>query len=154
MNHSPLQLKHYFFSKASILAQPKGDPAAINGIETKIGVGRINESPDDYLVSLTVRLVPLEENNPCYLGEFVAIGVFAVHPGYPKEGRDKLVGVNGASVLYGAIREMVANLSARGPWPMLTLVAMNFADDFAEPNPGKSPGKPEAPQLQPVMPES
>jgi preprotein translocase subunit SecB len=128
MSNSALLLDRYFFVKTLLEAQSKADLKAINSIETSVELSKAEGKPRDYLISLTVRLLPHEESQPCYLGEFVVMGFFKVHPDYPAEKCDKLVSVNGASILYGVVREMAANLTARGPWPMLTLVAMNFSD--------------------------
>ncbi len=132
MSPSSLLLERYFFVKALLEAQTKADPKAFNSIETNVELSRAEGKPRDYLISLTVRLLPHEESQPAYLGEFVVMGFFKVHEGYPEEKCDNLVAVNGASMLYGAVREMVANLSARGPWPMLTLVTANFVEDVVK----------------------
>lgn len=137
MSQCPLLLDRYFFVKTALEAQVKGDLEAINTIETKTEVSKAEGKPGEYLVSLTVRLVPTEDNTPCYLGEFVAVGFFQVHPDYPRDKCDRLAAVNGAAILYAAVREMVSNLSARGPWPMLTLAAMNFTQT-SEPKSRKS----------------
>lgn len=128
MNHSPLLLDRYFFVKTVLEAQSKANLKAINSIETNVELSKAEGKPRDYLASLTVRLLPHEESQPAYLGEFIVMGFFSVHSDYPDEKCDRLVSVNAASMLYGVVREMVANLTARGPWPMLTLVAMNFAN--------------------------
>jgi preprotein translocase subunit SecB len=128
MSQSPLQLDRYFFVKISLEANAKGDPKAVYNIEAKTDVSRDESQERHYLVSLTVRLTPLDEAQPCYVGEVVVMGYFQVHQDYPAEKCDKLVAMNGASMLYGAVREMVSNLSARGPWPMVVLAPMNFAD--------------------------
>ena len=132
MSDSPLLLDRYFFVKTSLEAQSKADLKAINSIETSVELSKAEGKPKDYLISLTVRLLPHEENQPGYLGEFVVMGFFKVHSEYPEDKCDKLVAVNGASILYGVVREMVANLTARGPWPMLTLVATSFSDVLDE----------------------
>jgi preprotein translocase subunit SecB len=36
-------------------------------------------------------------------------------------------------MLYGAVRELVCNLTARGPYPMVTLATMNFQDTQLNP---------------------
>jgi preprotein translocase subunit SecB len=152
MNHSPLQLEHHFFTKVELIANQKDvDPQAINNIEAKVDAG-CSSPPSDpeaakrylpqYRVSLTVRLSRFDQRTPAYTGEFVACGYFRVHPGYPSQKCANLVAVNGASLLYGAVREMVANLTARGPYPKVTLVSLNFNDlliSQADSPPGTEP---------------
>jgi preprotein translocase subunit SecB len=128
MSQSPLLLDRYFFVKISLEANAKGDPKAAYNIEAKTDVSRDESQQRRYLVSLTVRLTPLGEAQPSYLGEVVVIGYFQVQRDYPEERCDQLVAMNGSSMLYGAVREMVSNLSARGPWPMVMLAPMNFRE--------------------------
>jgi hypothetical protein len=80
-------------------------------------------------------LLPSEGNVPFYTGEFVAVGFFRVRPDFPADQATKLVAVTGTSMLYGAVREMVANLTARGPAPMLNLVSVAFTDTPIEEDP-------------------
>ncbi len=127
MSQSPLQLDRYFFVKISLEANAKGDPKAVYNIEAKTDVSRDESRDGHFLVSLTVRLKSLDDALPCYDGEVVVMGYFHVDQDYPPQKCEPLVAINGASILYGAIREMVSNLSARGPWPMLVLAPLNFA---------------------------
>jgi len=137
MTQSPLLLERYFFTKVSIDAQANGDITAVNGLETKVDVKKSRPPidpeklagyQDHYLVTLTLGLAPLDEKIPTYIGQFVVVGYFRVAPSYTREEHDRLVAINGASILFGVIREMVANITARGPFPMLTLISLNFSD--------------------------
>jgi len=67
------------------------------------------------------------------LGSFEIVGFFAVAPTFEGD-PDRLVQISGTSLLYCAVREMVCNLTARGPWPMLCLPTLNFTAQ-----PGESP---------------
>jgi preprotein translocase subunit SecB len=52
--------------------------------------------------------------------------LFHVVDAWPKAKVKALVEANGAALLYGAIRELVINLTSRGPWPAVVLNAVTF----------------------------
>lgn len=63
-----------------------------------------------------------------YAIDIGVIGLFNVLPTLDKNKREGLLTANGASILYGAIREMVTSMTSRfAPGP-LTLPGMNFED--------------------------
>ena len=126
MNPSPLQLERHFFSKVLIEAQPDGKVGASNLLECQIEVGQAANDPLRYQVTLLLKLLPQAGEKPCYTGEVQAIGLFRVLERWPADKRSSLVEVNGSAVLLGAIRELVCNLTARGPWPMVTINTFTF----------------------------
>jgi len=56
-----------------------------------------------------------------------------VHPGYPAEKRAQLVQVTGASLAYGMAREVIANLTARGPHGTFLLPSISFLETKRKP---------------------
>jgi len=138
MKRSPLGLDRYFFTKVVIEAQGDADPSAVNQLSAKVDARKAIPPTDPqllklfvphYRVTLTVRLLPDDTGKvPYYTGEIVIHGFFRISRTIPPEKRDKIAAVNGAGLLFGAVREMVANLTARGPNPMVTLISLNFSD--------------------------
>lgn len=128
MSQSALQLERYFFSKVSIeaskqiKAQPKMDAA------TRLEAARNNKDRNRFLLSLTVTLTAPQDTPAPYCGEVQVIGFFRIHPDLPPDQQDKLIAVTGASILYGVAREMIVNVTSRGPWPAVTLPCVNFND--------------------------
>jgi preprotein translocase subunit SecB len=55
-------------------------------------------------------------------------GYFRVLDGYPEEMREKLVAVNGSSILYAAAREMLMQLSGRSIHGTFILPSISFVD--------------------------
>ena len=53
-------------------------------------------------------------------------GYFVVHEKYPTLKIKDLIEVTGASILYGACREMLANLTARGSHGVVSLPSVSF----------------------------
>ena len=137
MKKSPLRVERYHFTKALLVAAENPEPKAVNNIHCRIDIRKAPPTDDPkqselvtekYQITLTVVLDRLEGNVPPYTGEFVAVGYFQVNRDRKTESCDGFAAANGCNILYSAVREMIANLSARGPWPMLGLVTVTFAD--------------------------
>lgn len=60
-----------------------------------------------------------------------AMGIFSVADSYPAERREELVYENGAALVYGAIREMVATVTARSLAGKLMLPTPTFVGSLA-----------------------
>jgi preprotein translocase subunit SecB len=140
MKHSPLQLNQHFFTKVHLDAHADGKPTAEGQMECQVETGVAVHDPSVHQVTLRVKLVAKGKENPTYTGEIHAVGIFQVAPDWPKEKTAALVEVNGASVLFGTVREMVCNLTARGPWPMLRLGTYRFG--ASKPPESAGPAKP------------
>lgn len=126
MKPSPLDLERYFFAKVQLEANTEGDPKAENQIQCQVQVGQATGEPMRYQVSLTLKLQAEDGGTPCYTGEFHAVGFFKVSERWPEKQRLQLVETNGAALLYGSLRELVITLTARGPWPPVTLRSVTF----------------------------
>ena len=126
MNPSPLQLERYFFTHVAIVAHPEPGAKNSNQVETTVEVGQGVEDGHRYQVVVRLKLLPPEKGAATYTGEVHAVGFFKVAADWPKDKARQLVETNGAAVLYGATREMVCNLTARGPWPSLMLPSVTF----------------------------
>jgi preprotein translocase subunit SecB len=104
------------------------------GVNIKAKVGTAikqgqEEDPRDFLVTLEIAIDNKEGKPAPYNVDVGVIGLFNVSPSLPTERRNDLLTVNGASILYGAIREMVLTLTSRFAAGGLTLPGMNFEDD-------------------------
>jgi len=141
MRPSPIQLQHVLYEK--VLVQPHGGEQApavkgialdFNGvnirsvIRTGLKAGQ-QEDPRDFLIRLSVTIDNKEGKKIPYDLDIGVLGVFNVLPSLPIERREDLVTVNGASILYGVIREMVLSLTSRFSPGALTLPGMNFEDN-------------------------
>ena len=124
---SSLLLKKHFFSKIELRPNHDSKPDGLNRVTCRMGIGKAIEDAKSYQVTLTINLEqdPVSKEKPHYLGSFEMVGFFAVEPMF-KGDPDKLVQISGSSLLYAAVREMVCNLTARGPWPMVCLPTINF----------------------------
>ncbi|WP_175782754.1 protein-export chaperone SecB [Burkholderia cenocepacia] len=87
-----------------------------------------NVEVQPYVVTLAVRLLGAEGKIAPYRIDVKCVGYFNVlTEAFPEEARrQNVVVVNGAAMLYGAIREMVSNITARSWHGELLLPAMSF----------------------------
>jgi preprotein translocase subunit SecB len=65
-----------------------------------------------------------------YTIDIFAIGTFEVAQNYPLEKHEKLVYENGAALVYGCIRDMVATITARGAQGLMMLPTPTFMNQF------------------------
>ena len=136
MNRSPLSLERYFFSRLVLEAHAVTGELMDNGIQTELKVSQSATEPKLFQLLLQLQVMPPKTGQPAYTGEFHAVGFFRVADDWPEAQVLKLVQSDGAAILYGTIREMITNLTSRGPWPALVLPSVNFIPVEA--------GKPEA----------
>ena len=86
-----------------------------------------DENPREYQLVLALELgsnTPDQESP--YTARLTIEGEFEVAEAYPADTREELIRVTGASMLYGACREMLANLTARSTHGMSTLPSVSF----------------------------
>ena len=137
MKNSPLQLEHYCVTAVHLDANLDAKvPEKIEWrINSKCDFATHRDDSRRWKVDLTISFHAADEATGPYKGSVSFIGFFAVDDTYSEEKVKLLVETNGPSVLFGSVREMVANLTARGPWPMVLLPTQSFY---------KSPAKPAA----------
>ena len=139
MNPSPLQLERHFFTKVHVDAHPDGDPAAKAELQTHVEVAQAERDPKRYQLTLHLKLVSAGDKKSRYTAEIHVVGVVRVAEGWPDPAVQQLVQVNGPALLYGAAREMLCNLTARGPWPMVCLHSVTFVEPKALPQAPAAP---------------
>lgn len=140
MKLSPLQLKHYHFTGISILARPGVVPeeSAVDSesypvfgpdeLSTNVSLGLPEEDvdPHEFAVLLVISCEPSEESKFPYVFAVSLEGVFSIKHDGELEERKKLVVCNGASMLYGAAREVLLSLTARQKHGPMLLPSANF----------------------------
>jgi len=140
MRPSPIQLKHAIYEKVLVcphagvpLAQAKGREFDFEGVNVRTSVKTAlkqgqKDDPRDFLIRLNIGIDNKTGKKAPYDIDVGVVGVFNVLPSLPIERREDLVTVNGASILYGVIREIVLSLTSRFASGPLTLPGMNFED--------------------------
>jgi len=129
LSPSPLRILRHDFLEISVEASEAEEPNAPLGIKLNRHWGPSSDDPLRWRLTLTVRFGGEDENDmEPYRGRLRAVGVFEIAEAYPEDKRDSLIGITGASILYGACREMLANLTARGPHGMISLPSISFIE--------------------------
>lgn len=143
---TPLQLDEYFFPHVQVTADPQAGEPDDSNMEYNVVVSIVkdgNEKNHQYQVALQISSNPeTEEKRQPYFIDIVAIGFFRVHPDWPDP--EKLLNINGASILYSAAREFIITITARGPWGPEMLPAISFlkghedsSSKIVDPTPGE-----------------
>lgn len=141
MRASPLQLKHLLFTKVIVDPEVPFEEAdkfkhgefSFEGVvfdvhlATALAAGQEDE-PHDFMIKLSVGISNKKDTHAPYKIDIGVVGLFAVSDVIPIEDRNNIVTVNGASVLYGAIREQVATLTSRSYLGSMVLPTMDFRD--------------------------
>jgi preprotein translocase subunit SecB len=133
MQKSPLSLEKYAFSRIHVDAceSPECQTVKTDGhfrVQT-----RCQQHGDDllrWMVTLNVSVVK-KEAEPCppYTFDVEVVGFFKVAEDCPADKQAVLVRANGPAVLFGSVREMIASLTARGPYPRVDLPTVTFIDE-------------------------
>jgi preprotein translocase subunit SecB len=102
-------------------------------MSAKTGLALLDEHEkySDYGVKLTLRVRPKEGTQAPYNIQVSVRGIVRMHltqvQGQAEERRVRAL-VNGASLLYGAVREMVSTITSRSAHGPLLLPSLNFQD--------------------------
>lgn len=139
---SPLQLKAHRFTQLHLEAIPQGVPGVPVEIENRRSWGSLEKAPLEWRVELEVRFEPSKSKPGPYKGSASVIGFFEVDESWPEEGREALVAVNGASLLFGAIREMILTMSARSSHGEFLLPTLRFSPPELESAPATAKKRP------------
>lgn len=143
---SSLQLKGHRLASIEVHADPKGLAQGSVALATQVGWARIHETPGDWRVTLQVRFSSADSKNPApYHGAVEIVGIFTVDPTWPAARTEELVRVNGASLLYGAVRETLLLLTSRathGEFLLPTLSFINGAQPATPAKPSRASSRP------------
>ncbi len=157
MKPSPLQLHHYHFTSLAItvaqgfdlskMASSESPYPQIDPEDLKVEI-RAGEPESDgselFVVSVAVAYEPPANSRFPYAFSAVVEGVFTMDVTEEGQDRERIVVVNGAGMLMGAIREQLLTLSARhrfGPMLLPTLDLRQLAPEQKAEGPAKTKAK-------------
>ena len=139
---SPLQLKSHFFPIIRLQAMPGGKKDGKTTFNREVAFSPLPNKPNEWQLELTIKLASVEKTNPfIYEFEIQVIGFVELVAEVPADRRQQLAVVNGLSILYGALREMVINLTGRSPHGALMLPTLSFTDVLNEVQPASDPSQ-------------
>lgn len=98
-------------------------------VESDIQVAQSKTQERRWRVELAIKFSARGTAVTAHKGEVTYVGIFTVDPAYPAEKIPRLVAVNAPSILYSAIRELVALLTGRGPLRTVQLPAVSFVEN-------------------------
>src|SRR5690349_14978322 len=127
---SPLQLRNQVFTDVRITSQHLTETEMQGGMETAVEFRTQADPNNKRLWQIIVRVHMRGAGNikaPC-VGTVECVGAFEVLPDWPEEKIEQLVTVNGTSLLYSSIRDMVCSITARGPWGPIMLPTQTFIE--------------------------
>ena len=131
MNASPLQLTEYFLTELSFSANSqfqaeKGTGLNPNEFQVATEAQADKDKNRNWKVVIKLQYQPPADANTPYRFSVEILGFFLVLNGYPEEKIERLVKVNGPSMLYGALREIVKAVTLRGPYGAIILPSPSF----------------------------
>lgn len=132
MIHAPINLDLSFPRKIEIEAYLEGGTLA-KKLTTRCDLefGQNKENERQWQTMLAVHFEGEGGPGP-YKGCVEFVGLFTVADDYPAEKMSKLVAVTCPSMLYSAVRELVALITGRGPHRPVTLPSVSFQDQELE----------------------
>jgi preprotein translocase subunit SecB len=134
MIQAPLRLERYFFDNIQLKTRRDFKPGPANSdfeMSNNLEIGQVPEPKGLWRVTLTLAGRAKEgAPPPPYEFELRVLGFFTVAP-QPRstdEETARMVGINGASMLYSASRELLLLLTGRGPWGPTSIPTVSFVD--------------------------
>lgn len=135
MKASPLLLKQYYVISLSVAANPnfkRDQPIELSWEDFSV---ESDYSPAQHTAQWQVRLHVQHrahaQRNYSYSFSIEMLGLMDVNPSFPAENHKQLVEVNGASMLYGAAREIIRGATAHGPFLPILLPSVSFVPNKA-----------------------
>lgn len=159
---SPLQLNNYFIRELVVRENaafsPDGTERNAGKINCSLEYARSIDPPDHYLVVLTVAVDP-SSTKPAldpYQITLKIQGVFSFRPDeqLTPERIERMATVNGASILFGLARGLVAQATGVAQFGKYLLPPVNFVEMFEEKQSAPSEAQGKDANRQKVVPQS
>jgi preprotein translocase subunit SecB len=132
MKISPLQLDALHLLKVAITCnEDVQGPVSDTDLPFKVTCNTARHDTEDRKWMVEVGFeVHTSDEHPSYYDIDIAVrGYFTVADSYPEDRAEILVAVNGPSLLFGSIRDIVYSSTLRFPHPALLLTSISFADE-------------------------
>jgi preprotein translocase subunit SecB len=132
MKASPLNLLDYYITELSVSANKAFNlqkPSQLKFEDLVVQRNLVhldNPKGPPWELRLQVRHAAAPERNAAYGFALELVGHFEVPPSFPPERVKTLIEVNGASMLYGAARQVIRNATAQGPHNPVLLPSASF----------------------------
>lgn len=139
---SPIELERYFVTDQAVTVRAAYDSE--QDIETRIEEYTVEskvrqlqgeaESPETWEVAVTIKHQPAAETNFPYDFRLTIVGIFQSTVADAKpEMIERLMKINGSSILYGMSREIIRANTERGPWNGIVIPTHSFYEPKVAP---------------------
>lgn len=112
---SPIQLEEHKILRVDFETQIIEGEAAPLVFRHALTASQQSDQERKWLVRLDVQFVPESDSGTApYIGEIAMAGLFTLASDFPMEKASDMVHINGGAILFGAVRELLSSISARG----------------------------------------
>jgi preprotein translocase subunit SecB len=130
---SPVECKNYVVLEAHMnvnTAFDAGKPLdlVLSDLEIQHSLHQGQDKPNEGIVRVHVEMKHDEKKNVPYHVRVYLAGNFSIAAAFPEEKKVLFLKTNGASILYGVARELVRDLTSRGPHSQILLPTVSFAN--------------------------
>lgn len=126
---SQFQLVESHFEEVCLKVNSKGSFSNEAKFSQQIGCAHKTDDQRVWRVLFTLIIESENEQHPfAYEGKVSSVGFIEIQEDFPEEKIPYFVRVTGASLMFGMIREMVANITSRSEKGKLLLPSMDFRD--------------------------
>jgi len=130
---SPLTILDHRFLEVSVKTNEAPAEEGQYDLVTRAEISSTEGDPLKWQVVLEVGFGPRDTDSPTpYSGRVVVSGFFSILESFKETNREALIRVSAASILYGASREMVANITGRSIHGILSLPSISFRKEKPE----------------------
>lgn len=128
---SLINCTNYFVSEMSLSASSTYDPEKDSNLEladlhVESDLSLVKPNEPLWAVTMSVEQNVTAEKNAPYNFVVRLVGFFTIVEGVPKERIEKLLLTNGSSILFAAAREILRDMTSKGPYSPLLLPTLSF----------------------------
>lgn len=150
MNDIPVFLENTAFPEVFIVANKDFSPLANDApvdvkVDSRIAIQLVPQTDNRFVVELRVKLNDCMTTDTPYFFNIVCLVVLSIDESVPAEKRRTLAMQAGHTIAYPAVREMVANITARQPWGQFSIGFGFLNPDVLEEVPADAPPPAPAP---------
>lgn len=137
MKASPLVLHDYYVAELTFSVNPEfaseqPTELCMDDLAVEQRLTPIEKQDRQWQIALQIRQQVVPGKNTPYAFALVIVGLVEVVEGCPEEKRKSLVEINGASMMFGAAREIIRAITSRGPFQQILLPSVSFYPNTGE----------------------
>ena len=130
---SPVECKNYVVLEAHMEVNKDFDTEkplelVLSDLEIQHSLHQGEDKPNEGIVRVHVEMKHDQKKNVPYHVRVHLAGNFAIAAAFPAEKKEMFLKTNGASILFGVARELVRDLTSRGPHNQILLPTISFAE--------------------------